>query len=82
MPWKPEASIDQFIERRACERADGNWIEEEWAISERRYRERQQERNRELWRSYHLERADCLERTVAKLAASHRSKALALSEGE
>jgi hypothetical protein len=72
MPWKPEASIDQFIERRARERADGNLIEEEWAISERRYRERQQECNRELWRSYHLERTDCLERTAAKLAASHR----------
>jgi hypothetical protein len=77
-----EASLDQFIERRAREKADANRIEEEWAVSERRHRERQRERNRELWCIYHLERAECLERIAASLAAEHRSKAEALSRGE
>jgi N-formylglutamate amidohydrolase len=41
----------------------------------RRFNERRRERNRELWRVYHSERAECLERTAAELGASPRSKA-------
>ena len=77
------ASIDQLIERRSASQEEANRIEDLWKASERRHRERRRERNRELWRAYHLERAECLERTAAELAASHRSKAEALSgDGE
>ena len=50
-----------------------------YAQSVRRYYERQRERDRQLWRTYHLERAECLERMAASLAAEHRSKAEALA---
>lgn len=77
-----EASIDAFIERRAKQNEEQRCVEKEWAISERRHRERRQERNRELWRSWHLGQAERLERTAAELAASHRSKAEVLAEVE
>ena len=35
-----EQQLDAFIEKRAREKADANRIEEEWAKSERRDRER------------------------------------------
>lgn len=73
-----EQQIDQFIEKRARQKADAKRIEEEWATSERRHREQRRERHRELWRSWHLGQAERLERTAAQLAASHRSKAEAL----
>jgi hypothetical protein len=77
-----EAQIDQFIEKRAREKADANRIEAEWALSERRHVQRRQERLREEWRSYHLEQAECLERTAAELAAEHRARAEALAGSE
>jgi hypothetical protein len=79
---KAEASIDAFINKRFREREEANRVEAAWAESFRRFNEHRRERNRELWRIYHLERAECLERTAAKLAASHRAKAEALTGGE
>lgn len=77
-----EASLDAFIERRARDKQEANRVEEEWAVSERRHREQRRAQNRELWRTYHLERAQALERTAAELAADHRARAEALAEGE
>jgi hypothetical protein len=80
---KAEQQIDQFIERRARERAHANKEEEFWVEQERRRRERRHEENRLAWHSYHLGQAERIERTAADLAASHRSKAEALTdEGE
>jgi hypothetical protein len=55
---KAEQQIDQFIEKRAREKADANKVEELWAESDRRHRDRRREENREAWREYerHLER--------------------------
>jgi hypothetical protein len=78
-----EASLNQFIERRAREKADANHVEEEWAKQERRHLERRRERNRELWRFWHLSQAERFERTAAELAANHRARADVLAdEGE
>ncbi len=77
---KAEQQIDQFVEHHTKNSEEQHCVEAEWAISERRHRERRRERNRELWRAYHLDQADCLEKTAAELAASHRYKAEALLE--
>lgn len=68
-------SIDAFIERRARQSEEQRRVEAEWAISERRHRERRREENREAWRSYYLDQAERLERTAAELAAKHRARA-------
>jgi hypothetical protein len=73
-----EQQLDQFIEKRTREREDANRIEEAWAESERRHQEHRRERNRELWRTWHLGQAERLERTAAELAADHRARAEAL----
>ena len=75
-----ESELDSFIEKRAREKEEANLIEAAWAASTRRFNERRRERNRNLWRAYHLERAECLERTAAELAAAHRSRTEALLE--
>jgi hypothetical protein len=80
---KAEQQIDVFISKRAEAKKAANAKEAAWAESVRRFKVRRRERNRELWCAYHLDRAECLERTAAELAASHRSKAEALAnEGE
>jgi hypothetical protein len=73
-----EASLDQFIERRAREKADANRIEEGWAISERRHRERRRGANRQEWREYEMHMA----RLHASLSEEHRAKAERLIERE
>jgi hypothetical protein len=70
-----DALIDEWGKQNAAERER----EELYAESVRRYYERRREHNRRLWRTYHLERAECLERTAAEFAASHRAKAKALA---
>ncbi|MDP8974352.1 MAG: hypothetical protein M3N45_14585 [Actinomycetota bacterium] len=71
--------LDALIDKRAKQNAAEREREAMYAQSVRRYHERQRERNRQLWRTYHLERAECLERTAASLAAEHRFKAEALA---
>ena len=77
---KAEAQIDEFIRKRSRESEEQRRIEAEWAASERAHRDRRRERNRDLWRSWHLRQAERLERTAAELAADHRAKAEALAE--
>ena len=67
--------LDALIDKRAKQQGDAE-REAMYAESVRRYHERQRERNRQLWRTYHLDRAERLERTAASLAAGHRAKAL------
>lgn len=71
--------LDPLIDQRGKQNAADREREELYAESVRRYHERRRERNRQLWRTYHLDRAECLERTAASLAAGHRAKAEALA---
>jgi hypothetical protein len=70
--------LDALIDKRA-EQGDAEREREReamYAQSVRRYYERRRECNQQLWRSYHLDQAERLERTAAELAASHhRAKA-------
>jgi hypothetical protein len=68
---KAEASIDQFIAKRARERADADKVDELWAESTRRHKERRREENRQAWREYERH----LERVHMDLALEHRAKA-------
>jgi hypothetical protein len=72
------ALIDKWAKQGDAERKR----EAMYAESVRRYHERRRERNRQLWRSYHLDQAERLERTAAELAASHRAKADALARSK
>jgi hypothetical protein len=47
-----EASIDQFIEKRARDKAAANKEEEAWAASERKVRAKRREENRIAWIDY------------------------------
>jgi hypothetical protein len=73
---KAEAQIDQFIEKRAREKADANKVEEFWAESARRHNEKRQRELREEWRGFHAHMQDL----HASLAAEHAAKAEALLE--
>jgi hypothetical protein len=54
-----------------------------YAESARRYHARRRKRNREAWHEFHVSQAERIERTAAKLAASHRAKSDALAgDGE
>ena len=75
-----EAEIDNFILKRARERADAPRIEEAWAESERAHREKRRQKNREAWYEFHLSQAEAVERTAASIAAEHRARAEALAE--
>ncbi len=67
--------LDALIDKRAKQGDSEREREAMYAESVRRYYERRRECNRQLWRSYHLDQAERLERTAAELAASHRAKA-------
>ena len=71
--------LDALIDKRGKQNAAEREREELYAKSVRRYYERRRECSRQLWRSYHLDQAERLERTTAELAASHRAKADALA---
>ncbi len=73
-----EQELDQFVERRAREAKDAAAVEELWAESTRRDRERRREANREAWREYERH----LERVHMGLALEHRAKADALVDEE
>jgi hypothetical protein len=79
---RAERDLDAFINRRSRVKEKANAEEAAWAESTRRYNARRRERNRQEWRAYHLNQADCLERTAAELAARHRAKAERLIEQE
>jgi len=79
---RAESEIDHFIQRRAREKADANRVEELFAESERRHQDKRRRENRDLWRSYHLDQAERLERTAASIAEEHRARAAALAVEE
>jgi hypothetical protein len=68
---RAEAELDNFINKRACEREKANEQEEFWADQERQHRERRREENRVAWYSYERH----LERVHMGLAAEHRARA-------
>ncbi len=71
--------LDALIDKRARKGDAEGEREAMYAENVRRYHERRRECSRQLWRSYHLDQAERLERTAAELAASHRAKADALA---
>lgn len=75
-----EQQIDLFIEKRAREKRDANAIEELWAASERRDRERRRRDNCAAWYAHEMHMSEL----HAALSEEHRAKAEALngSEGE
>ncbi len=66
-----EASIDQFIERRARDARDAAVIDEAWWDSEIRHRDRRREENREAWHGFHPH----MQELHASLSEEHRAKA-------
>ncbi len=65
-----EAQLDQFIEKRARESAEQRRVEAEWAISERRHRERRREANRQAWIDFYGH----MNRLHLGLAAEHADR--------
>lgn len=65
-----EASIDQFIERRARDREDANREEEAWAESTRRVNEKRRRANRQAWLAFY----EHMNRLHLGLAAEHADK--------
>ena len=73
------ASIDALIERRASERSNGNALEEMYAESVRRHRERLRRENAAAWYVHFCGLADSL-----RASAEHyerRAEALMQEEG-
>ncbi len=75
---KVEAELDSFIEKRARQAAELEHVEELWAVSERRHRERRQQENRAAWYGFEMHMSEL----HASLSEEHRSKAEALSGEE
>lgn len=71
-----EAELDNFITKRAREKAEANRVEEEWRVSERRVREQRRQSNRMAWIDYfgHMHR---LHLGLAAEHADKRSRLLA-----
>jgi septal ring factor EnvC (AmiA/AmiB activator) len=65
-----EAELDDFINRRAREKAEVNLIEEEWVKTERRDRQRRREANRLVWMDFY----ERMNRLHLGLAAEHADK--------
>lgn len=70
-----EAELDRIIEKRARERKDANRVEELWNESVNKVDERRRGEMRALWYGYHMDQAERIERTAARLAAGHRARA-------
>jgi hypothetical protein len=67
---KAEAQLDAFIEKRAREARDAQKVEELWAESARRHREKKQRENGIAWLTFHAR----MERQFLELAAEHHEK--------
>jgi hypothetical protein len=76
-----EASIDQFISKRAREKADADRVEAAWVESARRHRARRRERNRQEWLGFY-EHMNRLHLGLAAEHADRRSRLLAECEYE
>jgi hypothetical protein len=75
-----DREIDAFIERRAAKNGARRPEEAAYAASVRRYHARQRKETRAEWYGHHMDHAERLERTAARLAASHRDAARKLME--
>ena len=73
---KVEAELDSFIEKRARQAAELEHVEELWAISVRRDRERRQQENQAAWYAFEVHMSEL----HASLSEEHRSKAEGLLE--
>ncbi len=73
-----EAELNGLVEKRAGQAAEQERVEELWAQSVKRDRERRREENRRAWLSYHLHLAG----NHAALCEEHRAKAAGLLSGE
>jgi hypothetical protein len=71
-----EAELDSFIEKHAREVKDAERVEEIWAESERRDREKKREKNRDAW----VVHERLMQRLHLDLADEHRAKATRLLE--
>jgi hypothetical protein len=76
-----EAELDNFITKRAREKAEANRVEEEWLVSERSVREQHRQSNRMAWIDYfgHMHR---LHLGLAAEHADRMSRLLAECEYE
>jgi hypothetical protein len=73
-----EQQLDVFIERRAREARDQGRVEEMWAESVRRDRQRRRRENCAAWYAHEMHMSEL----HAALSEEHRAKAEALNEGE
>ena len=69
-------SIDALIERRVREKSNANELEEMYAESARRHRERIRREHAALWYEYEM----CLAQNHRQLSEEHEARALALLE--
>lgn len=75
---KAEAQIDQFVEKRARERADEQKVADLWAESDRRERVKRRRENRAAWHDHEMHMSEL----HASLSEEHRLKAQRLMEPE
>lgn len=76
-----DKDLDAFIERRAREATrtgKDQALEEMWAASERRERERRQRENAAAWYAFHAH----MQEVHARLSEEHEARALGLLEDE
>ena len=73
---KVEAELDQFVERRAREAKDAQRVQELWAESERKERNKRRQRNGWAWVSFY----ESLARAHWRLAHEHEDKAAHVRE--
>ena len=66
-----EAELNGLVERRAAQTAEQRRVEDLWAQSVRRDRERRREENRAAWHSFHRH----MQELHATLSEEHRTKA-------
>ena len=76
-----ESEINRFIERRSLKPdAEQQRVEDLFAETTRRHREKLREENRLAWYCYHLDTAERLRRTMTDLVAKHEEAAARLLE--
>jgi hypothetical protein len=75
-----DTELDRLIEKRSRRDPTLDVLEPSYAASVRRYHSRRRKEIAAQWYGYHLDQAERLERTAARLAASHRDAARKLME--
>ena len=75
-----ERELEAFIAKRSRQEPDRHDLEPSYAASVRHYHSRQRKEIAAQWYGHHMDHAERLERTAARLAASHRDAARKLME--